>query len=65
MASHDQSKLDMGMAQALGPIRNAAHPDALILQPDDIAAQLVHLVSDSSKGVNGAVISVDNGWSTI
>lgn len=46
-------------------VRNAAHPNEMILKPEAIASMLVHLVSDNSKGVNGAVIPIDNGWSTI
>lgn len=33
--------------------------------PEDIAQTLLFLVSDKSKWINGAVIPIDNAWSTI
>lgn len=46
-------------------VRDAAHPDDLRLQPEQVAAAIVYLASDASRGINGAVIPIDNGWSTI
>jgi NAD(P)-dependent dehydrogenase (short-subunit alcohol dehydrogenase family) len=35
------------------------------LQPQDIAHMLLFLLDERSRGVSGAVIPVDNAWSTI
>jgi enoyl-[acyl-carrier-protein] reductase (NADH) len=32
---------------------------------EDVANALLFLVSDKSKGINGAIIPIDNAWSTI
>ncbi|KAK0462508.1 short-chain dehydrogenase/reductase SDR [Desarmillaria tabescens] len=36
-----------------------------IAAPETIAQVIVFLASDSSKGINGAILPVDNAWSTI
>jgi len=33
--------------------------------PKDIASLLVFLVSDLSSAINGSIIPIDRGWSTI
>lgn len=35
------------------------------LRAEDIARPLLFLVSDRSKGINGAILPIDNAWSTI
>jgi enoyl-[acyl-carrier-protein] reductase (NADH) len=42
------------------------HPDeAPSITVDDIARSILYLASDSSAGVNGVILPVDNGWSTV
>ncbi|OOQ86836.1 short-chain dehydrogenase/reductase SDR [Penicillium brasilianum] len=41
------------------------HAKGLGLQPEDLAHSLLYFLSDLSKGISGAVIPVDNAWSTI
>lgn len=36
-----------------------------VSEPQDHANVLAFLISDLSKEINGAILPVDNGWSTI
>lgn len=59
MAGADMSRADM---DALGQFKNwhAAMPAQL--EPEDIAAAALFLLSDESKRINGALIAADAGW---
>lgn len=50
-------------AARVGPIMQAAIPG--IASADDIAAAIVWLLSAESGNVNGAILPVDGGWSTV
>ncbi|KAF2088719.1 short-chain dehydrogenase/reductase SDR [Saccharata proteae CBS 121410] len=44
-------------------LQKAAAVDAGLVDVKSIAKTIVHLASDASEGLNGAVIAADNGWS--
>lgn len=54
--------------ETMKPVQLAHMPDQSkgpSITPEEVARVLVFLVSDFSNRVNGAVIPVDDAWSTI
>ncbi len=48
---------------ALARAQTAMATMGALAEPDDIAAAISWLASDEARNVNGAVLSVDGGWS--
>lgn len=59
MQSVDATKLDQAGLGVLGPY-HALSPATL--QPQDIAALALFLVSDEARQINGAIVPADAGW---
>ncbi|MBU6244871.1 MAG: SDR family NAD(P)-dependent oxidoreductase [Actinomycetales bacterium] len=49
--------------QALGPLLQAIVPTPA--QPEEIAAVIVHLLSEDARNMNGAIVPCDGGWSAL
>ncbi|KAK7048496.1 short-chain dehydrogenase/reductase SDR [Favolaschia claudopus] len=64
--SIDQSKMDLKSYAALSPVHalGGTEPESM-MSPETVANVLLYLASDLSKGINGAVLPIDNGWSVI
>ncbi|KAL3434408.1 NAD(P)-binding protein [Aspergillus tetrazonus] len=66
--SVDTTRFDKEAMDMMSIIHQAHGSDqgkGLGLEPEDIAHCLLFLMSDRSKGLSGAIIPVDNAWSTI
>lgn len=66
--SVDTTRFDKEAMDMMSIIHQAHGSDqgkGLGLEPEDIAHCLLFLMSDRSKGISGAIIPVDNAWSTI
>ncbi|KAL5334677.1 NAD(P)-binding protein [Aspergillus crustosus] len=64
----DATKFDneaLAMMSLIHQAHGNDHKRGLGLQPEDVAHSLLYLLSDRSKGISGAIIPVDNAWSTI
>ncbi|GFF78861.1 NAD(P)-binding protein [Aspergillus udagawae] len=64
----DTSQFDSEALGTMSLIHEAHMRDrerGIHLQPEDIARSLLFLVSSRSNGINGAIIPIDNAWSTI
>ncbi|KAJ5223939.1 hypothetical protein N7468_008481 [Penicillium chermesinum] len=64
----DVSAFDKDALAAMSPIHAAHSSDrekGYAITPDDVANSLLFLISSSSRRISGAVIPVDNAWSTI
>lgn len=65
----DFSKWDMGAMLRMKPVLDVHVKDVLtnegVAEPRLCADVILFLASDLSRGVNGAIIPVDQGWSVI
>ncbi|KAL4966677.1 SDR family NAD(P)-dependent oxidoreductase [Aspergillus stella-maris] len=64
----DPRDLDFDAFQAIKPVVTAhlgPNMDAYSIASEQVAAAIIFLASDSSAGMNGVVLPVDNSWSTI
>jgi NAD(P)-dependent dehydrogenase (short-subunit alcohol dehydrogenase family) len=64
----DVSAFDRDALAVMSPIHAAHSSDkekGYAITPEDIASSLLFLISSASRRINGAVIPVDNAWSTI
>lgn len=64
----DFSKVDMEAFESLQPVLEAHIPDRTKGPPidvSDVADAIVFLASDASKKISGAILPVDEAWSTI
>jgi NAD(P)-dependent dehydrogenase (short-subunit alcohol dehydrogenase family) len=61
----DKEKLDMQATPAIDAVRLAGQSYDAMNTPDEVASVIIYLVSSASRGVNGAILPIDNGWSTI
>lgn len=62
------TKYDLDAAATMTPVHNLHHVDmndSNICQPEDVANLLLFLVSDASSQISGAIIPIDQAWSTI
>jgi NAD(P)-dependent dehydrogenase (short-subunit alcohol dehydrogenase family) len=46
-------------------VQSSDHEKGMGVHPEDIANALLFLISSRSRSTNGAVIPIDNAWSTI
>lgn len=46
-------------------VQSSDHEKGMGIQPEDIANALLFLISSRSRSTNGAIIPIDNAWSTI
>nr|BAW27600.1 putative short-chain dehydrogenase [Aspergillus stellatus] len=64
----DVSAFDKDAMAAMTPIHAAHSSDrakGFAITPDDVAQSLLFLISPASRRISGAVVPVDNAWSTI
>ncbi|GHA45727.1 3-hydroxybutyrate dehydrogenase [Amylibacter ulvae] len=48
--------------QVVNDVMLAAQPTKQFVEIDDVAQNVVHLCSDAAKGITGANLSIDGGW---
>ncbi|KAJ5747639.1 uncharacterized protein N7511_009335 [Penicillium nucicola] len=65
--SSDPATLDFEALSSMKPVHNAhmAPGKGPWIKAEEIAATIIFLASDSSLRINGAVVPIDNAWSTI
>jgi len=65
--SIDQTKMDMAAYGQMMPVMqvNTGVQMERIEGPEKVVAMLLFLASDMSSGISGAIVPVDNAWSTI
>ncbi|OQE11272.1 hypothetical protein PENFLA_c074G10867 [Penicillium flavigenum] len=61
----DLKKMDRHAMPAIDAVRMAGQAHDAMNTPEEVASLIMYLVSGASKGVNGAIVPIDNGWSTI
>ena len=64
----DRNSFDMDAFETMKPVQLAHMPDQSkgpTITPEEVAEVLLFLASGLSSKVNGAVIPIDDAWSTI
>lgn len=55
----------MDAFKTMKPVQLAHMPNGPTIKPEEVAQVLIFLVSSASSKINGAIIPVDEAWSTI
>ncbi|RAL12473.1 SDR family NAD(P)-dependent oxidoreductase [Aspergillus homomorphus CBS 101889] len=67
--SVDPARFDQDATSMLQPIFSAVYANRTdgygIMKPSEVAATVVFLCSDQASRINGAVLPIDDGWSTV
>ncbi|KAF3384472.1 Short chain dehydrogenase andC [Penicillium rolfsii] len=67
--SVDPSRFDQEATSTIKPVLSAVYANRAdgygIMMPDEVASTIVFMCSDQASRINGAVLSIDDGWSTI
>ena len=59
----DQAKArNMAVEQVVNDVLLVDQPTRRFVDPEDLAAMVLHLVGPHSSSITGACISVDGGW---
>lgn len=68
MKSIDSSAVDLDAVQTMMPIIDSVkvnRPDFDLVRPEDVADAIIFLASDNSTRISGAILPIDDAWSTI